>query len=330
MLFVDQIKRFHTRNTFLARTALVFFLKDELWRHRSGCSVEGEIERSLVTSCKLLLFSSVNENHSDILTQVVHSERGGMRNFAVTLVIKNDSLILTYGSFVLDKKGAKDKNYISEKMRNLARLVMQLRIDLKQPEWFLFHFIKPEHFHIVMKSTKIVCVYGLNEDEEVTSAIPSLALKLEHALKKCASLKHGLGLTARCKKDVTDAKEFGKLFGIYWGNSISSSALKCLGDSKFTKIVQLPLTEDLLKLRNYIKDNMTLLILKLDAESHLDYWRELAELTVSRILIFNKRRSNEAAKLSVRQFHERPDWDSAQVQEVTNALKPIEKVLCRR
>ena len=230
------------------QNCLGFFLKDELWRHTSGCNVEGETEKSLVNSCKLLLYSSVNESHSNILTQVVHSERGGMRNDAVTLVVKNDTLILTYGSFVLDKKGAKDKNYISEKMRNLARLVMQLRIDLEQPDWFLFQFLKPEHFHIVMRSTKILCGYGLDEDDEVTSAIPSLALKLGHALKKCASLKQGLGLTARCKSDVKDAKEFGRLFDIYWGNSISSSALKCLGDSKFTKIVQLPLTEDLLKL----------------------------------------------------------------------------------
>ena len=85
------------------KNCLGFFLKDELWRHTSGCNVEGETEKSLVISCKLLLYSSVNENHSNILTQVVHNERGGMRNDAVTLVAKNDTLILTYGSFVLSQ-----------------------------------------------------------------------------------------------------------------------------------------------------------------------------------------------------------------------------------
>ena len=101
----------------------------------------------------------------------------------------------------------------------------------------LVDFIVPKHFRTVLSATQIVCGYGLNEDEERTSKIPSLALKLGHALRKCAVLKQGMGLS---KDDVTlqkDAKNFLTLHDIHWSNSISSTALKTL-DGKFTKASQ--------------------------------------------------------------------------------------------
>ena len=127
-------------------------------------------------------------------------------------------------------------------MRNLARLVIQLRIDTGNLDLFLFHYISPVYFHDVISATKKLCGFGYNEENERSSAIPSLALKIGHALKKGGKLKVGMALTSRCKSDVHDANEFMQLFDLHWSNSISSIALKSLGDTKYSKAVQLPLT----------------------------------------------------------------------------------------
>jgi hypothetical protein len=58
------------------QNCLGFFVKAELWRHRSGCVVEGDNESHLVRNCKLILYSSVNQNHQNVLMKVVDNDRG--------------------------------------------------------------------------------------------------------------------------------------------------------------------------------------------------------------------------------------------------------------
>ena len=87
-----------------------------------------------------------------------------------------------------------------------------------------------------------------------------------------------------------DEERFHKLYELHWSNSVNSAALKSLGDSKFTKVTTLRITSDLKKVKDYLVDEITHLTQKLDAEAAIDDWRALAEDTVSRSLIFNKKR----------------------------------------
>jgi hypothetical protein len=47
----------------------------------------------------------------------------------------------------------------------------------------LTDFIAPKFFNAILSATRTVCGYGVNEDNDKTFKIPSLALKLGHALK---------------------------------------------------------------------------------------------------------------------------------------------------
>jgi hypothetical protein len=138
-----------------------------------------------------------------------------------------------------------------------------------------------------------------------------------------------MGLTKEDPSLVKSAEQFMTLFGIHWSNCISSTALGNLGD-KFTKATQLPLTEDLLKLKRYLADDMTLMVRKLDAGVELEDWRRLVENTVVRILVFNKKRCNDAAKLTLKLYQERPDFNATELDDIKKSLQPLEKVLCKR
>ena len=63
---------------------------------------------------------------------------------------------------------------------------------------------------------------------------------------------------------------------------------------------------------------------------NLDIWRKLAEIVVTRIIMFNKRRCNEASKVKIKQYKGRPKWNKSRLQEVTDFLKPMELELCKR
>ena len=210
---------------------LGFLGRKDLWRHKSSCdggSKETQ-ENKCINANRMILYSSINKSHSEVQMYVVES----MRKDDVYLVFKNDDLILAYGSFIFDSKGLPHKNYISEKMRNLARFLVQIRKDMRVENGSLSDFISNNYFNSVLSAAKTVCGYGLNEDEEKTSKIPSLALKLGHALKKCAVLKQGLGISHDNAALEKEGKKFMKLHAIHWSNSISSTALKALGTHFF-------------------------------------------------------------------------------------------------
>ena len=185
-----------------------------------------------------------------------------------------------------------------------------------------------------IKATKDVCSFGHNKDLERISKVPSLALKLGHSLKKCAMLKYGMGVEKDDETAKKSAKNFLKLFELHWSNSVSSIALRSLADSKFNKAEQLPLTDDLIRLKLYLLEDMARLSTRLDAAASCDIdvqdWRQLAEDTETRVLVFNKKRCSEAAKLTVEGYQTKPDWSGSQLSDITNSLQPMERILCDR
>ena len=64
----------------------------------------------------------------------------------------------------------------------------------------------------------------------------------------------------------------------------------------------------------------------LKKESSVHLWAQLVEYTVTRCVIFNKRRGGEATKLLVKNYKERPNWSAA---DVFGNLQPVEKMLCK-
>ena len=58
-------------------------------------------------------------------------------------------------------------------------------------------------------------------------------------------------------------------------------------------------------------------------------WRMLASATLARILLFNKRRAEEAARLLVSKFNARPNWETAN-SELIRSLPALEKELMQK
>ena len=65
-------------------------------------------------------------------------------------------------------------------------------------------------------------------------------------------------------------------------------------------------------------------------QPQLDDWSLLAQLTLTRLVIFNKRRGGEASKLALKVYQERLDWSKANSSEITKSLNKFEKELSRR
>jgi hypothetical protein len=103
-----------------------------------------------------------------------------------------------------------------------------------------------------------------------------------------------------------EAKAFLQQHKADWLNHISAASLASLKQHKYNNPQPLPLTSGLEQLRKFQEEMMTVLTLELKT-SHV--WRTLAERVYSRILIFNKRRGGETAKLQLSDYENRPKWE---------------------
>ena len=98
----------------------------------------------------------------------------------------------------------------------------------------------------------------------------------------------------------------------------------------YNKPDELPNTDHLLKLKKYSENKLQELTEQVTSDPSYSAWRELAEVALARLVVFNRRRANEPASLLLSQYLARPDWKQSSNQEVMSSLRPVEKVLMNR
>ena len=188
---------------------LDFFKRQELWKHMRSCGPDDAPKcQKVQAKAKLLLFNSIAVSSSDnnsILSQVFST----MRSDEVSLIVKNDWLIKEVGLFLVEKHGEKQQHLISQKMRELARLLTELRAADFSPNAQLSDFIKPENFDVVVSAVKNLSKFQFQEGVQRV-ATPS-SLKVGHSLKKCVSIlraRPSAERTKTCKRMLTILKNF--------------------------------------------------------------------------------------------------------------------------
>ena len=100
--------------------------------------------------------------------------------------------------------------------------------------------------------------------------------------------------------------------------------MAALNDRRHNKPDLLPVTNDLRKIKNHITSKIISHTSQLQAKPALHTWRELSELVLHRLMLFNKRRGGEMARLLLKTYTSRPDWHKTRSQDVIASLSGIE------
>ena len=120
---------------------------------------------------------------------------------------------------------------------------------------------------------------------------------------------------------LTDQQHLEKLMYSEWNERISHLSMSTLYGRRFNKIELLPLTKGLEIFHKYLCKQISILSKSLIEVPTLQSWKELAETTPTRLIVFNKRRGGEASKLTVRgKRHEKTTCVNAFHQ--SNSTKP--------
>jgi hypothetical protein len=277
-----------------------FFLGDELWRHAGKCQFkEGEKPASKemkFSGRHMLAGGQFTEGCSKLLASKVLSK---MASDEITLIVQDDKTILTLGSQVLEKRGSEKSGDVSQKMHLLGRVEKEGRKKEGKETWCLKDFLKPQEFDTLMHCARTLGGYEENDGStsKKTFKSPATTVHCGYELKRAALILRGQALREMDMKMQENSDRFLQLYETEWHNRVAAPALNNLAVKKHNVPQLLPLTTDLLKLRKYLTEKLASLTEKVNEKVNKKDWRELAELCLARLIMFNKRRGNLKSSL---------------------------------
>ncbi|XP_074532471.1 uncharacterized protein LOC141807667 isoform X2 [Halichoeres trimaculatus] len=184
--------------------------------------------------------------------------------------------------------------------------------------------IRPNNFYKIVSAVKKVAGY---DEEKHSYSTPSLALKLGHSLKKIGDIILCRAIAAEDENMIKAAERFTKLCSKEWAGQVSHTALATLSKSKYNKPSIIPFTEDVQKLHKYLEEKSASAIDNLKQHESPQAYGELARVTLTQIILFNRRRAGEVSKMPLEAFQKR---DQTELHgDVAASLSPFEQKLAR-
>ncbi|KAK4884738.1 hypothetical protein RN001_001009 [Aquatica leii] len=268
---------------------LAFMLKRHLWHHLAqSCAVKSNsgLRRRPLLECNTLLAHTYSELHpSPDFNQYILS---AFKTDDISLICKQDILIIKFGEMQFDKYHTTQAELIRQCMRQLARLVKELR-EVDKPKLWLSEWLNPAGFDIIVSAVKNLCKVECMRKARPTYTTPSLALKIGYHLRKCIAISKAQYLRREDTNAIQTLNNFQSLMDMEWTSKISSNALRTLFDRKINAVELLPITEDLLKLNKHLNSNLQMCKEALEQSENYLTWRNLA-----RIVLYLPEMENEA------------------------------------
>ena len=244
--------------------------------------------------------------------------------------MKNDDVILKVGDFMYDKHAKSQRDYISQEIRLLGRLVKSLRNILEMPTGFLKDFLKPKHFDSLVEAARDLAMKEETEDSIVLKKY-SVALKCGPSLNKCCVVLKGIARRNSDDQGEKEAKRLQNLIEDEWSSKVTSVALRSRKEKKRNEVILLPTPADLMKLKTHLDNEIKVAYETLKAQNdNSECYQKLQKAILCRMIMFNRRRSGEASKIRLKDYLMRPDWRQSVNAEIYQSLGALEKQLVQR
>ena len=299
-----------------------FYKRTDLWRHTTTCGGKSEelksVKKNAVKLGRLLL--PLTTKNAEFEEKVLH----GMKDDEIKSVVLTDKRILDFGLRMFQKhRNEEHRNiYISQKLRELGRL---LHVCKKRAILTLDDMLKTKNWDTLIESVRLVAGYS---DASKIFTAPSLALKLGHSLVKCASYLKSEGLKESNEGKIKTADAFLTLYESEWAENVSSHAHTCLSEKKYNKQLIFPLVEDVKKLNNFLIQHAHELRKEVEL-GQSNVYPELAQVCLAQVILFNRRRSGEAERMTVAAYNNALMGSGQPDPIILSTLNEFEKTLCK-
>lgn len=312
-------------------SCLGYIKKKDMWRHfKRDCpnadpkSSEEKSAASIVTESQIFLDSVKEKTDSDEFPEL-QPILSKMHKDKFYDALSHDDLILRFGRQLLIKLGLKRKNDIAQRMRQLARLKVEMGMEK------LNDVITEERFEEVMRATRKLAEWAMTDNLNAKFSKPGLALRIGHNVKKAACVKYGIATGSRHQEQKEEADGFLDLYNRMWNDNIASIAVSSLERMKYENPKILPITEDVVALGNWLDVEIEKLTKELNQDRQSsEVFRALTEAVFIKTELLNFRRSGEVESMLVRDFQRRKRSKEHINKEVLESLSNTEQTMVKR
>ncbi|VDI46116.1 Hypothetical predicted protein [Mytilus galloprovincialis] len=216
----------------------------------------------------------------------------------VSEVAKKDETIVALGESWLRRSidnREKRRYYTSQHMRLMGKMLLELRSLEGEDEKDFEYYLHPSRFDMLVGAALQCCLPYMDDMEELKA--PSNGIKIKYDLRRMITARWAITV----KKDVHSlcAKELKtclELIKMEWGERITKLARSVLVRRSFQVKHDLPSPEDIRKLTSYLIECLKAVDLKEENYSRI------VQLSQTRILMYNKRRSGEVDAISLNSY----------------------------
>lgn len=301
-----------------------FYKKTSLYKHYKVCACQVKTPKTLqTTSLSLCISASLTEKDSWLVNEILPglSSKGNIRDTVI-----NDSLLIEYGGYLCVRHRTNQHltNMVRGKLRQMAKVLLAMR-KLDNEITTLESAFKPAKYDVFMRAVDIVTGYNPTDS---TYRAPSQVSHIGNNAQECANI-----IQARAIKNDDEVLQnrvinWLKLYKHEFYYKLGKSALNKVAERKWNKPRLVPVTDDIMKLNNNIKNTIekakSVLTNKFDSKAFDDLNRGL----MIQIIIFNRKRIGEVEKLLVSDFNNRHNIQKGSEQYKT--LSTNEKIISSR
>lgn len=255
-----------------------------------------------------------------------------MRSDEISLIVKSDPLILSFGMFYAKRH---KHNHLSKvtrnKLREIARLWQNLKIYVNAKS--LFEALVPDNFkHFVLCTQNIT---GFNQKTQEFTA-PSLAMHMwttlkqlcDHAFSELQQKNYFFVNGIDSIKKSKDIKTLRKIISSCWNLEISSVANQTLKEKQWKKPTIIPLTSDIQKLNKHVRAVAKMCIEGLEYnENDKELFNNLQKCCYTLLITFNRRRIGELERLLLENYLQ--ESSTVLTEEFQESLSETEKILLK-
>ncbi|KAL1487661.1 hypothetical protein ABEB36_015638 [Hypothenemus hampei] len=311
--------------------------KKYLSRHKKKCIVQnmsGQNKMNELAQSQTMIACSLDENNTINKLRVKEEVFSRMKVDKISLIAKTDYLICMFGENYLKKhKREQIISVCSNKMRELARLLLEIRKISNKPNFILQDILSPVLFDITIEAAKKLGGY---DGQTKTYKCPSLSAHLGTSLKQVCELFMRLLLKEDPSVKVTnkeqvlkETKRYKELIETQWTTEISSLAFKNLSEKRWAKPVILPLTSDVKKFRDFVTQSADKAIINLKENlNNKKEFRTLVEASLILTVLFNRRRIGDVQYTALKTYTQ--NNITCNQEECENALTETEKLLTKQ
>lgn len=273
-----------------------FYARNNLRHHAQQCNEnEKSSSRNILQNARRALGRYHPETSRKMRIEILPV----LQEDEITKAIRYDRAIILYGNSMCKKQVHQHQNiYIRGHLRLLGRLVLALRNRNSEINT-LADAYAPQFYRIVIEALNDVAELDIKTNMYKHS---SNASTLGTCLKKIGKI---LDVTYMMDKDLIkrkDVDDFMKIYEVDFSGTVNKVVTETLTKVKRQKRTILPRTSDIKSLSDYLKkkieENSKILLKGFSYEA----WKSLAEVTLTAIQVFNRRRAGETERILINDY----------------------------